>query len=178
MLGQGLAGAAAGCPRPAPKQTHARLNPFHGTLKLPAAGPAEDSSVEIVIPRRISTRPASSYLALDRVQMLAESLDLLGRYPFRGQASGQTLQGFPEMEEVLGLILREAGDDHSPARPGFYEAFVRQALQGISNGRAADAQCLGQVGFSEGGASGELSAQDGFFERGLYQINQGSISGV
>ena len=134
--------------------------------------------MEIVIPRRISTRPASSYLALDRVQMLAESLDLLGRYPFRGQASGQTLQGFPEMEEVLGLILREAGDDHSPARPGFYEAFVRQALQGISNGRAADAQCLGQVKFSEGRAFRKPPTEDGLFERGLNQINQGSISGV
>jgi len=172
VLGQGLAGAAAGCPRPAPKQTHARLNPFHGTLKLPAAGPAEDSSVEIVTPRRISTRPASSYLALDRVQMLAESLDLLGRYPFRGQASGLTLQGFPEMEEVLGLILREAGDDHSLARPGFHEAFVRQALQGISNGRAADAQCLGQVKFSEGRAFRKPSTEDRLFERGLNQINQ------
>jgi len=134
--------------------------------------------VEIVIPRRISTRPAGSYHALDGVQMLAESLDLFGRYPLRGQASGQTLQGFPEMEEVLDLILREAGDDHSPARPGCHEAFVRQALERVANRRSTHTQSLGHVGFGEGRSFRKLPAEDGFFERRLDEVDKRGLSGV
>src|SRR3546814_9525346 len=81
------------------------------------------------------------------VQDRVQELQVVGAGAERGQAGRAALEDLAQVVEFLDRVQRELDNARAVARVEPYQAVARQALQGLADRRAADAELRRQGGF-------------------------------
>ena len=152
---------------PDAEEPGAALHLLDEARKNGAVGGGEDDSVELHVRLDDAFHVGTAGTGLHALHVLPELFENSGRQVREGPLDRESLQVEAECVELDDVFFLQPGDDETPVRELFDEPFCHEAVQGVMDGRPADAHALRQRTFHKAGAGGDLSLQDGgaeFFE--------------
>jgi hypothetical protein len=98
-------------------------------------------------------------------QGLVEAAEARGVGPARGEPGSQAIEHFPEVVQIHRFVEVQDLDPHASARQQLHEPFLLQTHERLADGRAADAELIGQVRLAKPRAVGEPTIEDGRTQR-------------